>query len=168
MVILPVVNVYTGKVHNFKWRLNISDPGFEDFLARVNKYRECMYGKGWVQGDPIKLYKLPPHHYVNPRPGNAKMAEAIVNFELKLARFRNGQQVIVGRYFSFHNPVDIHEVWAECYDKARRMDVNGRNGDLSKEFSLTESAGELVGIPEFYVPEFSLKQLGSWNTHLDR
>ena len=48
------------------------------------------------------------------------------------------------------------------------MDVNDQNGDLSKEFSLTESAGELVGVPEFYVPESSLKQLGSWNTHLDR
>lgn len=168
MVILPVINIYSGKEHHFKWRLRIDDLGFEEFHQKVKRFRECMYGDGWVQGDPIPLFKLPPYHYAHPRQGNTRIAETVINFELKFNRFHNQKQIIVGRYFSFNEPRNIHDVWNDCHIQARKMAAELGAGDVNHYFIDVQPAGELVGIPDFYVPQSALKSLGSWNSKLNK
>lgn len=163
MVILPIINIYTGKEHHFKWRLSIEDPGFDDFHQRVQRYRECLYGDGWVHGDPIPLFKLPPYHYAHPRTSRIRLAETVVNFELKFNRFHNQKQIIVGRYFSFNDPRNIGDVWQECHVQARKMANDLQVGDVNHYFIGIKPVSKIIGVPDFYVPEATLKSLGSWN-----
>lgn len=168
MVILPIINIYTGEEHHIKWRLSLEDPEFDDFHLRVQRFRECMYGDGWSQGDPIQLFKLPPYHYVYPRVSRLRLAETVVNFELKFNRFHNQRQVIVGRYFSFNDPQRIDDVWQECHEQARQRAKELHVGDVNHYFIGIQPAGEIIGVPDFYVPEATLKSLGSWNPKLNK